>query len=101
MSDGNWPPPVDSLPVGVDDPPNYHHRRLTAEGHPLMGSSPAEREESRQRGERLRAESMRGHPFVGDGPYCEARISFSPMGSAETGIVTGWSGCGWSPEMHP
>lgn len=54
---GAWPPPVDSLPVGVDDPPNYHHRRLTAEGHPLMGSSPAEREESRRRGERARAES--------------------------------------------
>lgn len=97
----NWPPPVDMLPVGVDDPPNYHHRQLTAEGHPLMGSSPAEREEARARSERVRARSMRDHPFVGEGPYCEARISFSPMGSAETGTITGWSGCGWSPEMHP
>ena len=96
-----WPSPVDSLPVGLDDPPNYHHRKLTGDGYPLMGSSPAEREEARERGERAKAAAMRDHAFVGAGPYCGARISFTPLGGPDTGSITGWSGCGYPQDMHP
>jgi hypothetical protein len=87
--------------MGLDDPPNYHFRRLTRDGYPLMGSSPAEEAEARQRAERIRVQAMRDHVFVGEGQYCQARLSFAPMGSAETGTITGWAGCGYGRGTHP
>jgi hypothetical protein len=50
---------------------------------------------------RCRAQAMRTHEFVGDEEYCQARIGFAPMGSPETGTVTGWMGCGYPRDLHP
>jgi glutathione S-transferase len=98
---GMWPPSEDGLARREGEPDGWHTRRLTDDGHPLMGSSPAEREEAADRGARIMRQAMRDHPFVGGGRYCEARISFAPMGSAETGTITGWAGCGYNRETHP
>lgn len=57
-------------------------------------------EEQADRAARIKAQAMRDHAFVGEGPYCEARISFRPMGGQDTGTITGWSGCGYPPDMH-
>lgn len=98
---GNWPPLEDNLARRDGEADGWHTRRLTDDGHPLMGSSDAERAEAVERGARIKAQAMRDHAFVGDGPYCQARISFAPMGSAETGRITGWAGCGYPPDTHP
>lgn len=50
---------------------------------------------------RVKRQSIRSHPFEGDGPHCQARVSFEPIGSAETGFITGWSGCGYPRDLHP
>jgi hypothetical protein len=101
MMNAPWPSPMDSLPMGVDDPPNYHHRKLTGDRYPIVGSSPAERAMRNQDEKRLHMAAMRNHPFVGHGPYCGARISFAPMGGPDTGTITGWKGCGYSRDTHP
>ena len=98
---GPWPSEVDTLPSSPEDPPGYHVREKTETGYPLMGSSPAEREEARQRAARIKRQAMRDHPFVGEGTYCEARISTWPQGTEETGMVTGWVGCGYGRDTHP
>lgn len=98
---GPWPSELDTVPVSPEDPPGYHVREKTESGYPLMGSSPAEREEARQRSERIRRQAMRDHPFVGEGRYCEARISTGRTGSDEVGWVSGWVGCGYGRDTHP
>jgi hypothetical protein len=85
--------------MGLDDPPNYHFRRLTETGYPLMGSSPAEQEEARQRGERLRIQAMRNHPFTGDGTYCQHWSGSSSTGSS--GTLSFKSQCGYGRSTHP
>lgn len=96
-----WPSAEDNLERLDGEADGWHVRETTGDGYPLMGSSPAERAEAVQRGERIKAQAMRTHPFVGDGPYCQARISFAPLGSPETGTITGWSGCGYPRDTHP
>ena len=98
---GPWPSEVDTLPSSPEDPPGYHVREKTEAGYPLMGSSPAEREEARQRAARIQRQAMRDHVFVGEGTYCEARISFAPIGSADAGWIVGWVGCGYGRDTHP
>jgi hypothetical protein len=44
---------------------------------------------------------MRDHLFEGDGVYCAHRVGFGPVGSAETGTITGWHGCGYGRDTHP
>jgi hypothetical protein len=95
------PDVMDSLPRAEGEPDGWHLRETTETGYPLMGSSPAERADSVERMARIRAQAMRDHSFEGEGPYCEARISFAPMGNPETGIITGWRGCGYPPDLHP
>jgi hypothetical protein len=94
------PSDEDSLERRDSDAPGWHVREKTEEGYPLMGSSPAERQEAVDRAFRIKREAMREHHFVGDGPYCEGRIPFAPVGSAETGWITGWAGCGYPRDMH-
>lgn len=102
MTDLNmWPSPEDSLPRNDEDPPGWHIRETTDDGYPLMGSSPAERAERAERGARIKRQAMRDHPFEGEGPYCQARIGWAPVGSAETGVITGWSACGYPRDTHP
>lgn len=96
---GPWPDAEDKLERKEGEPEGYHLRRSTEEGYPLMGSSDAERAESKERGERARQASMRDHPFVGSGPYCEDRGESSRSG--QHGTITMWVECGWSREMHP
>lgn len=95
----------DALERLADDPPGWHVREVIdlegEPGYPLMGSSPAERYEALERGARIAGEAMRDHLFVGDGTHCEARIGFAPMGSADTGRITGWAGCGYGRDTHP
>jgi hypothetical protein len=95
------PSDEDSLERREADPPGWHVREKTGEGYPLMGSSPAERQEAVERAFRIKREAMRDHPFEGEGPYCAARITMRPVGSPEVGMITGWVGCGYSPELHP
>lgn len=91
----------DSLERLKSDPPGWHVRETTETGYPLMGSSLAERAEAVERIARIKAQAMRDHVFVGDGPYCEARISTRSQGSPEVGIITGWAGCGYPADTHP
>lgn len=49
----------------------------------------------------IKAQAIRTHVFEGEGPYCQARISFTPKGSPEVGFITGWSGCGYPRDVHP
>jgi hypothetical protein len=91
----------DSLERLEGDPPGWHVRETTETGYPLMGSSPAERIESVERAARIKGQAMRDHVFIGDGPYCEARISTRPQGSPEVGTITGWVGCGYPRDTHP
>jgi hypothetical protein len=95
------PSDEDSLERREDDPPGWHVREKTGDGYPLMGSSPAERQEVEERGRRLQRQAMRDHPFVGEGAYCEARISMGRTGSDEVGYVSGWVGCGYGRDTHP
>lgn len=95
------PSTVDSIVSTPEDPPGWHVRETTEDGYPLMGSSPAERAEAVERIARIKAQAMRDHPFVGEGPYCQARISFAPMGGPDTGTITGWAGCGYPRDAHP
>lgn len=96
-----WPSREDSLVRLAGEADDWHLRELTEDGYPLMGSSPAERAEAVQRMARIKAQAMRSHEFVGEGPYCQARIGFAPQGSAETGVLTGWSACGYPRDCHP
>lgn len=50
---------------------------------------------------RIRRQAMRDHPFVGDREHCDARLAIQPLGSSETGYVTGWVGCGYPRDLHP
>lgn len=50
---------------------------------------------------RIKAQAMRDHGFTGKGPYCQAKISFAPLGGPDTGTITGWAGCGYPLEHHP
>jgi hypothetical protein len=54
-----------------------------------------------ERAARIKAQAMRTHPFKGDGPYCQVRLSTRSQGSPETGYITGWVGCGYPADMHP
>lgn len=94
------PSDVDSLPSSPGEPEGWHVREKTSDGYPLMGSSPAERAEAEERMARIKAEAMREHRFVGDGPYCQGRISFAPIGGPDTGWIVGWSECGYPLDMH-
>jgi hypothetical protein len=97
-----WTPTrFDAMPRSEGEPEGWHVREMTEDGYPLMGSSPAERQEAKDRAARIQAQAMRGHRFVGDGPYCQGRISFAPIGSADTGWIVGWTGCGYPPDLHP
>lgn len=91
----------DSLTRHDEDPPGWHTRGTTCSGYPLMGSSPAERAEGDERAARAKRQAMRDHPFEGEGRYCQARIGWAPVGSAETGVITGWSACGYPRDTHP
>lgn len=98
---GTRPDDEDGLERRPEDPEGWHVRETTESGYPLMGSSPAERQEAVERMARIRAQAMRDHPFVGQGPYCEARIGWRPSGGPDTGVITGWSACGYPPDAHP
>jgi hypothetical protein len=91
----------DSLERREDEPEGWHRRDTTEAGYPLMGSSPAERAEARERGERIRAQAMRDHLFAGEGRYCEAMLPVGSSGSPETGIITMTAGCGYGRDTHP
>jgi hypothetical protein len=95
----------DSLERREGEPEGYHVRETVdtdwCTGYPLMGSSPAERAESLERGERIRRQAMRDHVFVGDGPFCSAMLPMGSSGSPETGVVTMTAGCGYPREAHP
>lgn len=91
----------DNLERRDGDPEGFHVREKTETGYPLMDSSPAECAEAEQRLARIKADAMRDHFFEGEGRYCEARIHASPIGSAETGTITGWIGCGYGRDTHP
>ena len=69
------------------DPAGWHVRETTETGYPLMGSSPAERLESVERIARIKAQAMRDHAFVGDGPYCALMGSGGRMGSPGRGFT--------------
>ena len=45
-----WPDLVDGLPRVEGEPDDWHVRRTNEDGHPIMGSSPAERAERAGRG---------------------------------------------------
>lgn len=95
MSDPRlWPSPVDSLERRPDDPQGFHMRRVLSNGCPIMGSSPAERQERR-------SALMRDHLFEGDGTHCMAWIGGRPQGSDETGYISMRVGCGYPPDLHP
>lgn len=93
--------PYDRIPAQADDPPGWHLRERTDTGYPLMGSSPAERADSRVRQERARREAMRDHPFAGEGRYCRAWIGPMYAGNEETGLITMRIGCGYPRDTHP
>jgi len=95
------PSDVDNLPPVPGEPKDWHVREKTEDGYPLMGSSPAEREDSLMRALECRSYAMQDHGFEGEGRHCEARIGFWPMGSPETGTITSWVGCGYPQDMHP
>lgn len=98
----NGPSEVDSLPSAPNDPPGWHVRVKTDDGYPLMGSSPAERQEAAQRGERLRLQAMRSHVFVGDGQYCERWNGPVHVGDpATTGVVAMRVMCSYGRDLHP
>jgi hypothetical protein len=101
MDRNNWPSPYDSIRAEPGDPVGWHVRELTPGGHPVMGSSPAERLEAAQRAERIRQQAMRDHPFEGDGPYCRAWQGPTFSGSPEVGVVTMRIRCGYPPDTHP
>lgn len=48
---------------------------------------------------RIICRSMRDHPFVGDGPYCEHWEGSTTSGAH--GTLTFSAQCGWSREAHP
>jgi hypothetical protein len=102
---GPYVPLEDSLERREGEPEGYHVRETVdtewCTGYPLMGSSPAERAESLERGERIRRQAMRDHSFVGGGPFCTAMIEMGSAGSAETGVVTMAAQCGYPREAHP
>jgi hypothetical protein len=92
---------VDSIVSTPEDPPGWHVRETTEDGYPLMGSSPAERAEAVERTARIKAQAMRSHPFVGDGPYCQAMLTGARHGSVEVGFLTLTVGCGYPRDLHP
>jgi hypothetical protein len=92
----------DSLARLEGEPEGYHRRRTTDGGYPLMGSSDAERAEAQQRTERIRAEVMRDHPFVGEQIYCEDMGAAMRSGDpATTGVITMRIQCGYPRDCHP
>ena len=95
----------DGLERLADDPPGWHVREVVeVEGdpaYPLMGSSPAERYESLERGARIAGQAMRDHLFVGSGVYCESWGSGGRLGSPEVGYVSMRSVCGYGRDTHP
>lgn len=101
MDRNNWPSLLDSMAPDPADPPGWHVRETTAEGYPLMGSSPAERAECVERAERLRLAAMRDHPFEGEGPYCRAWQGPTFSGSPEVGVISMRIRCGYPPDTHP
>lgn len=96
------PSEYDSIWLEPQDPPGWHVREKTADGYPVMGSSPAERAERAQRAERIRRDAMRDHPFVGDGRYCAAMLGPRFSGNpTTTGVVAMRVGCGYPADLHP
>ncbi len=95
------PSDEDKLERVEGEPPGWHVREKTETGYPLMGSSPAERQEARERAERLRQESMRDHSFQGEGQYCERWSTPASSGGLDTGVVTMKSRCGYGRDTHP
>lgn len=70
---------------------------VKAPGHP--GGCPETIEETTAR---VNAQARRDHKFVGEGPYCVARIGWAPLGDPlTTGQITGWHGCGYPRQHHP
>jgi len=96
-----WPSGTDDLDRLDTDPPGWHVREKTDDGYPLMGSSPAERQENRERAARIKAQAMRTHPFEGSGVYCQFREGPSTSGGPATGVLTMWVQCGYPRDMHP
>lgn len=97
----DWTPTmVDSIVSTPGEPDGYHRRETTEDGYPLMGSSPAERDEARQRSERIQRQAMRDHPFVGEGRYCEdwgrPAVSGGPWGKLSMRVM-----CGYGRDTHP
>lgn len=83
------------------DPPGWHVRERTADGYPLMGSSPAERAEAVLELARIWKQSeITGHRFEGDGPYCEAMLARGSSGDLTRGVITMSSQCGYSADLH-
>lgn len=96
------PSEYDSIWIKPSDPPGWHVREKTTDGYPLMGSSPAERQDAAERTERARLAAMRDHPFVGEGRYCAAMLGPRFSGNpATTGVVTMSIGCGYPADLHP
>jgi hypothetical protein len=50
---------------------------------------------------RIKAQNMRDHLFVGEGPYCDAWIEKGTTGSEEHGYITMRVGCGYPADCHP
>lgn len=94
------PSDVDSIAPEPGEPDGWHVRRKTADGYPLMGSSPAERAERQGRGARIRAQAMRDHPFEGEGRYCQHWRVLTDRMTAEGRLVMREK-CGYSRDTHP
>lgn len=92
---------LDSIPRVPGDPYGWHLRETTEDGYPLMGSSPAERAESKERMARLEAQAMRDHPFAGDGLNCEHRSQTTQGDPILWGRVTMSVICGYTRKHHP
>lgn len=50
---------------------------------------------------RVNAQAMRGHFFIGAGPYCEEWSRPRSSGGPATGVVTMRIQCGYPREHHP
>lgn len=94
------PSDEDNLEHVEGEPPGWHVREKTETGYPLMGSSPAERVEALERGQRIKRQAMRDHPFEGEGRYCQHwRVLTDRMTGA--GRLVMRDQCGYPPDTHP
>lgn len=94
------PSDEDNLERVEGEPLGHHVREKTEEGYPLMGSSPAERVEALERGQRIKRQAMRDHPFEGEGRYCQHwRVLTDRMTGA--GRLVMRDQCGYGRDTHP